>query len=126
MKKITFVFLLGAVMASASVSAEWLKLGASGRSVFYIDPATVQTVLGHRQAWDLWDVTAEVEEDESSRLTLREFDCVSGRFRVLAFSEYPARMGRGPALLQNRVPGGWQFAEPNTLPMLSLRQACGS
>ncbi len=109
---------------ATSACAEWVRLGTSGVSAYYLDVATLQTVNGYRQAWDLWDVTAEVEEDEASRLTLREFDCHAARFRVLAFSDHAGRMGVGKTYAKSQTPGPWQFAQPATLPTLSLRKAC--
>jgi hypothetical protein len=122
MRNLGAMLLMGTL--ATSVMAEWVRLGVSEKSVYYLDAATVQTVNGHRQAWDLWDVAAEVEEDEASRLTLREFDCHAARFRVLAFSDHAGRMGQGKAYAQSQTPGPWQFAKPSTLPMLSLRKVC--
>ena len=40
---------------ATSAWAEWVRLGTSGASAYYLDVATLQTVNGYRQAWEHLD-----------------------------------------------------------------------
>lgn len=91
----TLCFLLA--LLAAPVSAEWLKVAQTEAMVVYIDDATIRKDKQLRWVWGVLDYRQKRDDGLMSRRVLGEFDCTTGKFRILSMFNHSRPMAGGPA-----------------------------
>ena len=119
-------FCLAALLLQASipVQAAWLKMGEVADAVLYIDPDTIRSEHGFTKVQTLDDLKVAGPGGEISLGFLREFDCKTGRVRVVDAAAYSGSMGSG-RLLGSESGGRWLEVVPGTTGEDILKFVCG-
>jgi hypothetical protein len=90
-----FCFLL--VLLAPPAWAELLKVAETGEMVVYIDDATIRKDKQLRRVWAVLDYRQQRGDGLMSRRVLGEFDCATGKFRILSMFNHSRPMAGGPA-----------------------------
>jgi len=85
------------VLLAAPASAEWVNVGETETSVVYIDDTTIRKDRHLRWVWGVLDYREKRFDGLMSRRVLGEFDCTTGKFRILSMFNHSQPMARGPA-----------------------------
>jgi hypothetical protein len=124
MKRLIFALL--ALSFSASVAAEWVKVGESEDGAFFIDPETIRSNGHFRKVWAITDMKNLVVEGARSYRVRWEYDCKEERSRVLYLSGHSSPLAAGEMLFSTRVPQEWEPTPPGTPDALIRRIVCSS
>jgi hypothetical protein len=103
------------LLISGSAWADWVLIGTSSATDFFIDPTTIRKDGNRRKIWSLQD---QKQRDKRGFLSIRtrfEFDCIEGKATMLAISTHSGAMGAGDTLSfeQFSLPE-WYDTPPNT------------
>lgn len=121
MKKILFVCLL---FATGSVWADWVAVGESAGSNFYIDPSTIRKEGDFRKVWGIQDLSKRDIDGEMSRRYREEYDCKAARKRYLSATTHSEPMAAGSTLISTSEASAWTDIRPNTLGDEILKTVC--
>ncbi|MDD2915033.1 MAG: hypothetical protein PHP70_06905 [Gallionella sp.] len=107
------VILLLLVMASNSAMAEWVELGRKDELTVYTDHSTIKRAGNTVKMWKLVDYREAPVQDftkpfKSFKVQI-EFDCKEGNSRRISQSFYAGNMGKGKAVLTEKVNETWQL-----------------
>lgn len=116
----------------ASPRAEWVKAETHVSDFhLYADTSMIDVLSGNRiRMWDLKDYTIAQEISGarySSEKTLREYDCVEGRYRDYAWTWFSGNMGEGEVVvlyINNGIEGDWHNLKPPDRYYSLLGMAC--
>ena len=122
MRVVLMVMLL---LVTGQVRAEWVKFAEIEQTVFYLDPATIQTNGNLRRVWQLRDWKVRRKDGQLSARILREYDCKDARNRILAVTEFAGPMATGTRLRSSGFsPAQWEHIAPDTAGALMLERVC--
>ncbi len=131
MKQLLLITLL--VLSRGPVYAEWVAVENNyllpGNQTVYIDPATIRREGNLVTLWQLTDfVWMQRGMKGFSRFlstkTNKQFDCVTRRLRLLAFTVFSRRMGTGIPAAGYVDEGTWLPVEPESLNHALWEVAC--
>ena len=100
-------------LLSAPVSAAWVEHSETDDAKHYHDPASILENAHFVRIWTIRDMNQLTNYGALSLRGLYELDCKDARYRVLAISAYPERMGGGTPV-RSAERGEWQFIIPGT------------
>ena len=113
------------LLVTVPARAEWVKFAEIEQTVFYLDPATIQTNGNLRRVWQLRDWKVRNKEGHLSARILREYDCKDARNRILAVTEFAGPMATGTRLRSTGFsPAQWEQIAPNTAGSVMLERVC--
>jgi hypothetical protein len=91
-----FVLIFALVFTCSSAMAEWTKVVSNEESTTYADVSTINKVGDIAKMSDLTDINKpSVGLNYASFKTSHEYDCVSKKSRIVAFSRHSGSMGSG-------------------------------
>lgn len=125
LKKMLLAWLL--VVGSGAVMAEWVKIGHTDQSVFYLDSSRLKKVEGHVMVWVLRDHGGYRFGPSGAFQSSKdqfEVDCPGMRIRRLYSSDHPQAMGEGKMVHYEHGPMSWNRVAPNTLVSRIVEVAC--
>ena len=116
------------LLYSRQAYAEWVALanGDSG-TIAYVDTGSIQPDGNHVTMWVLYDFKtkhATIGGQFFSSKALSEYDCATGRQRMLTYSRFSGNMGRGSVVYGEPPDGSWAQVRPESLGRLLWRFAC--
>ena len=123
------VFATGVLLlAVGNASAAWTAINSTNGINEYIDRNTIRHSAKTVKMWTLTDYeaprTLPSGDEYSSRVALREFDCVEQRSRVLQMSTNSGRMREGKEVFSSTSAFDWDYAEPGTVGEMRMEIAC--
>jgi hypothetical protein len=124
MKRLIFALL--ALGVSASVTAEWVKVGENEFGAFFIDPDTIRSKGHFRQVWAITNMKKLVVERAKSYRVQWEYDCKEERSRVLYLSGHSRRLATGELLFSSAGPQTWEPTPPDTPDALIREIVCST
>ena len=89
---------LGLLMATGTASAEWVQIGETDSSNFYIDPATIRKDGNLRKVWEITDLKQRSKDGAMSVRVRTEYDCKNERFWTMSLSDHSEPMAGGETL----------------------------
>jgi len=116
-------------LSCSQVVAEWVKISASEKSVFYMDSSISKKVGSNVVIWLLRDHTRPQYDGTVLSLSSKdqiEIDCHGRRIRRIYSSAHPQHMGKGEPVHSEHGPMSWNDASPNTLVSRVLDIACAN
>jgi hypothetical protein len=116
--------LLASLLVTSSAWAEWVRLGGSGDSTIYVDPASIRRDGDMRKAWDIVDLQTRSKSGAMSFRGMNEYDCKNERRRALAVSAHSGSMASGDTLTSISDIGDWKEIPPNTANAAILKAVC--
>lgn len=118
-----------ALTSSATVSAEWLRVGENSNFVNYIDPSRIRIDGDMRVYWELLDLKPGVVPKgfpAKSMLIQMETDCRTERYRALFQEDYEGQMAGGKVVHTINDADKWSPITPNdTRKTFMLQLICG-
>lgn len=121
--RVVLCFLFALVTAPAW--AEWVKLGETAQSSFYIDPTMIRKDGDIRRVWEMQDAKQEDESGVMSRRILKEYNCKEGEYRILLLSDHSEPLAGGRVLLSAFEPSKeWATPPPGTDVEAVLKVVC--
>jgi hypothetical protein len=124
MKRLMFALL--ALSFSASVTAEWVKIGENEVGSFFIAPETIRSKGQFRQVWAVTNMKKLVVEGAKSYRVQWEYDCQEERSRVLYLSGHSRQLATGETLFSTTGPQTWEPTPPDTPDALIREIVCAS
>jgi hypothetical protein len=124
MKRLMFALL--ALSLSASVTAEWVKVGENEFGAFFIDPGTIRGKGHFRKVWAITNMKTLVVEGARSYRVQWEYDCNQERSRVLHLSGHSKRLATGELLFSTPGPQTWEPTPPDTPDALIREIVCST
>lgn len=123
------LFVLAAVLAAASVQAEWVSLGRSDDIRFYLDQKSIRMNGDFAQILQLMDFTTSQWVDAQtvvgSLKMVIEYDCSKPRLRALTSEAFSEQMADGRLVSKEQFPDPqWEAVEPGTPPGKIRQIAC--
>ena len=116
---------LMALTFSASVAAEWAKLGETEDTVLFLAPDTFRKAGNLRRVWEIQDFKADVFGDGVRSLRYQsEYDCMMGNLRVLYLQAFKTQMATGEALNVPFNGKDWVPVPANSIASISLMAVC--
>lgn len=124
MRKVIVMLLLAVV--SSSAAAEWVRVGETGISVTYYDPAKTQKNGAIHRVWVLQDFKQKAPDGVMSMRSLEEFDCKENRFRGISGFMYSKPMATGRTLASINTPSEWDrdLGSPSSSAKIMLKIVC--
>jgi hypothetical protein len=111
MRTILFgVLMLGAV----SAWADSVKVAETGDTTYYVDPASIGSKGGLRQAMVIQDHATPASDGVRSRRVMYEIDCAGERLRSVAAIEYTEPMAQGKSANSWEGDSEWLYLAPRT------------
>ena len=105
--------------------AEWVAVYANAEASFYIDPASIRKEGALLKVAGLQDLKQRDVDRAMSRRAQAEYDCQSGRYRLVSLVVYAEPMARGKILWSmDANPDGWTTVPPGTGVDVILELAC--
>ena len=129
MQRFCVALLLAAL--SAGAAAAWDRVGvADDGTVFYADPAAIQTSGSEVKMWVLLDYKTAQKSDSGkeylSAKLLHEYDCQGERGRTRYFSLHAGHMGAGTLVYSEVRPASeWRPARREIIGETLWKIACG-
>jgi hypothetical protein len=120
------MFALLALSFSASVTAEWVKVGENEFGSFFIAPETIRSKGHFRQVWAITNMKKLVVEGAKSYRVQWEYDCIEERSRVLYLSGHSRQLASGEVLFSTTGPQTWEPTPPDTPDALIREIVCSS
>ena len=113
MKKIIFVILvILTTLVSTSAMAEWIRVHGNDKVTVYADPSTIRKKLYVVRIMTLFDFRAEnVLADGNQYMSIMreaEFNCREKQQRMISYSIYSGKMGKGKVLDSGSEPQEWK------------------
>ena len=113
MKKIILAMLvLLMTLASSSAMAEWVRVHGNDKVTVYADPSTMRNRLYIARIMTLFDFRAEnVLRDGNQYMSVireTEFNCRENLQRMISYSIYSGKMGRGRMLDSGNEAQDWK------------------
>lgn len=124
MKRLIFALL--ALGFSASVAAEWVKVGENEFGAFFIDPGTIRGKGHFRKVWAITNMKKLVVEGAKSYRVQWEYDCMEDRSRVLYLSGHSRKLAAGELLFSSAGPQTWEPTPPDTPDALIREIVCST
>lgn len=112
------LLLAGALLAPGLACADWVRVSASGQSVYYVDPAISKKVGDNVMVWVLRDHRGPQFAPHGAYLSSKdqiEVDCRGRRVRRAYSSDHPQPMGQGALLHFEYGPLSWNDALPGSI-----------
>ena len=129
MKKIMLVnavLLMTAV--SSSAMAEWVRVHTNDKVTLYADPTTIRKKLYIVKIWSLFDYKANnVLSDGNQYLSSMretEFNCRDNLQRMIGYSIYSGKMGKGKLLDSGSEPQDWKPVSKANIALEMKNFAC--
>ncbi len=117
--------LLGLLLLAGAAWAEWVAVYANAEASFYIDPASIRKEGALLKVAGLQDLKQRDVDRAMSRRAQAEYDCQSGRYRLVSLVVYAEPMARGKVLWSmDANPDGWTTVPPGTGVDVILELAC--
>lgn len=121
------------VLSSVPAHAEWVAVEkdylSPGLWTIYIDPGTIRREGNLVTVWQLVDFKTMQGGRSPTRFystkTLKQFDCVEKRFRLLAFMEFTDGMGAGIPDYGYVDKDNWLTVEPESVNHALWEVICG-
>lgn len=105
-------------------SAAWDRVYETESADHYIDPITILKTTQFRRVRILQDLKREGRSGERSLAGTMEFDCDTGRVRVLNATAHSGQMGRGEMIAMQAQPTDWEPVPRNSAFGTTLRFLC--
>jgi hypothetical protein len=100
--------LVSFALASGSAMAEWVRVSSNDKVTTYADPGAARKRLNIVKIWTLFDFKAENTLSDGSQyysiMRETEFNCRENLQRMLSYSIYSGRMGKGKILESGAEP----------------------
>ncbi len=123
MKRLMLVLM--ALTFSATVAAEWVKVGETEDTVLFLAPDTFRKAGNLRRVWEIQDFKADVFGDGVRSLRYQsEYDCMGGGLRVLYLQAFKSQMAIGEALNVPFNGKDWVPVPANSIASISLGVVC--
>ena len=106
--------ILALLLAPSGAWAEWVKVGETNTTEFYLDPSSVQHEKGLRRTLEVQNFKHRRNGGLHSMLIKGEYDCEAKRHRVLALSAHSEPMATGQNLGASDTSSPWETVQPNT------------
>ena len=123
MKKLLLVCLL---LVASFAQAGWVLVSEDDRGDIYIDPDTLQKNDAFRKIWQLQDLKVRDPYGEMSRRTWKEYECGTGRTRILMFVAHSSPMVEGKPISSGGASGRWSDIAPRTADEATFRKVCAN
>lgn len=124
-----FILLMLLSVMSGSAMAEWVVHGNTSSAIYYVDPDTLRQNGTSVKMWNLRDYKISHETTEGqkflSSIELIEYDCKNDVTRILMYSHYSERMGRGESVWSRSMAQAWSPLPPSSIGGSLWRFACG-
>ena len=128
MKKVVFAAVMLTVI-SGSTMAEWTELGSTEEGVRFVDLSTIRKSGTVARMWSMTNYSTSPSvptmPEFLSLQTLSEYDCESGKTRVIGSAFYSGQMGGGKSVYSDTEPLDWRYAAPGTTYLAEWEIACG-
>ncbi len=129
MKKIILTgALMLMVVVSGSAMAEWIRVHGNEKVTVYADPSTLRKRLYIVKIATLFDFKAENALSDGnqylSTMRVTEFNCRENQQRMVGYSIYAGKMGRGKLLESGSDPQEWKSVSKTTIAMDMKDFAC--
>ena len=121
------LLLLLALLIAGSANADWVAIGETDNTTFYIDPTTIRKDGNLRKVWEIQDLKTRHKDGGMSRRVMLEFDCKAERYRALANSTHTGPMASGQTIHvgdYERYPDSWSEIPPKTAAEFILKMVC--
>jgi hypothetical protein len=122
--------LIAAALIAACVPAlaqtDWIHLTGDDEITIYGRAGSIHEVAGLKRAWFLVDRSTSDSIGSRSRVSLNEFNCDTGEWRVLQTTNYKSQMGKGESLGTDRKATAWSYVTPGTFNELLIEVVCAS
>jgi surface-adhesin protein E len=117
------------VLSSGPADAEWLWASANNQVglTIYVDPETIRRNGDLVKLWQLYDYKTRQTVGGDSFLSSkaqRQFDCVTQRTRLLAFTHFTGNMGSGNRVFSDLDESEWKPVAPGSVGQALWRFAC--
>ena len=121
-------------LSSVPAYAEWVAVEKDyllpGLQTVYVDPDSIRREVNLVTLWQLIDFKWMQGSPRGphrflSTETHKQFDCAEKRLRLLAFTEFPRRMGTGIPADGYVDQGNWIPVEPESINQALWEVACG-
>jgi hypothetical protein len=118
-----FVLAFIALTSSASVAAEWLRIGETESYDIFIDPDTISADGHLRKSWEIRNLKIQSRAGESDQFRM-EYDCKGERSRILYWSVHTGRFALGKLTKLGLEASLWHPIRPYTIDWDLLRIVC--
>ena len=120
------------LVTATAASAGWTDVGSTGDGtdefIHYVDRATIRRNGNFVKMWDLMDfkkVQTVAGDSFLSSKSQSEYDCKEKKWRLLSFTWFDGKMGRGKVVVSDGDPGKWRPIRPRSFPETMWKIACG-
>jgi len=108
MKILFLASLMFLTVTSGNAMAEWVRVSSNDKVTTYADPGAARKRLNIVKIWTLFDFKAENTLSDGSQyysiMRETEFNCRENLQRMLSYSIYSGRMGKGKILESGAEP----------------------
>ena len=123
MKKLLLT-LLASLLVTGAAWAEWVEVGETDNTYYYIDPATIRKDGNLVRVWEIQNLKQRQKDGELSRRIRSEYDCKQERAKLLSISEHSEAMASGTTLRSVIGNGQWDDMPPGTAGEIVLKIVC--
>ena len=126
MKTLLTIFtLLFTVMIPSTSFAEWTEVGTNtSGNTMYVDFERIRKHDGYVYFWKMSDYLKPDEFGDLSDKVYNEGDCNLFRFKTLSYSFHKEPMGGGTGDVQEPVKKSWEYATPDSVNEIILKEVC--
>ena len=128
MRNAVLAMLLACTSCSA-LAEVWVVVGKNEKFDAYADPATMRKEGGTVKMWNLFDYKTAQPGVAGKRFLSakhhREYDCTTGRARVLAVTSHAENLAKGEVVAAASVDLGWSVVASGSADELLWKFACG-
>ena len=119
------------LVTAGGASAEWTRVSDIDQFVQYVDIATIRRNGNLVKMWDLMDNKTVQTSPSTGKYYLsskmqQEYDCKGEKVRILAFTNFSGKMGKGNVVYADgNVRAEWEPIEPGSIGETLWKIACG-
>ena len=118
------LMLVAMLLATGPAWAEWVKVGETEQSSYYVDPVTIRKDADTRQFWTLQDMKAPDKGGDLSYRVLVEADCKERRSRTLRADYFRRPMAEGERTGGTGKLDDWRYARSGTVGDAVMKFVC--